>query len=109
VRFRNARCGQLVRPVKSVNVRLVASTNRDPEAAVRSHILREDLYYRVQANVLRVPALRERLDDVPLLVEYFIALFNEPLAETSLPSVSTSKRSTLCRNTSGRIMFAIES
>ena len=73
-----------VRPVGStreipVNVRLVASTNRDPEAAVRSHILREDLYYRVQANVLRVPALRERLDDVPLLVEYFITLFNERL------------------------------
>jgi transcriptional regulator with PAS, ATPase and Fis domain len=73
-----------VRPVGAtreipVDVRLVASTNRDPEEAVRAHVLRQDLYYRVQANVLRVPPLRERLEDVPLLVEYFIALFNERL------------------------------
>ncbi len=73
-----------VRPVGAtreipVGLRLIASTNRDPEEAVRAHVLREDLYYRLQANVLRVPALRERLEDVPLLVEYFIALFNERL------------------------------
>jgi DNA-binding NtrC family response regulator len=42
-------------------------------------VLREDLYYRLQANVLRVPALRERLDDVPALVDHFITLFNERL------------------------------
>jgi transcriptional regulator with PAS, ATPase and Fis domain len=73
-----------VRPVGStrespVDVGLIASTNRDPEAAIRSHVLREDLYYRLQANVLRVPPLSERLDDVPLLVEYFIALSNDRL------------------------------
>jgi two-component system, NtrC family, response regulator AtoC len=76
-----------VRPVGStreipVNVRLVASTNRDPEEAVNSHVLRQDLYYRLQANVLRVPPLRERLEDVPLLVEYFIALFNDRLGRS---------------------------
>jgi transcriptional regulator with PAS, ATPase and Fis domain len=76
-----------VRPVGStrevpVDVRLVASTNRDAEEAVRTHVLREDLYYRLQANVLRVPTLRERLDDVPLLVDYFIVLFNERLGRT---------------------------
>ena len=73
-----------VRPVGSsreipVNLRVVASTNRDPEEAVRARQLREDLYYRLQANVLRIPPLRERLDDVALLVEHFIELFNQRL------------------------------
>jgi transcriptional regulator with PAS, ATPase and Fis domain len=73
-----------VRPVGStkempVNVRLIASTNRDPEEAVRAGNLRHDLYYRLQAGVLAVPALREHSDDVPLLVEHFIEFFNEKL------------------------------
>jgi transcriptional regulator with PAS, ATPase and Fis domain len=73
-----------VRPIGTtsevpVDARLIASTNRDPEEAVRDRVLREDLYYRLQASVLPVPPLREHLDDVPLLVEHFIGLFNERL------------------------------
>jgi DNA-binding NtrC family response regulator len=74
-----------VRPVGAtretpVNARLIASTNRDPQEAARSGQLRQDLYYRLQANVINVPPLRERPEDIPPLIDHFIALFNQKLA-----------------------------
>jgi two-component system, NtrC family, response regulator AtoC len=73
-----------VRPVGAnrevaFDVRVVATTNCNPVEALRSGQLRPDLYYRLQANILQVPPLRERLDDVPLLIEHFINVFNERL------------------------------
>jgi DNA-binding NtrC family response regulator len=67
-----------IRPVGSARevplaVRLLASTNRDPEEAIRAGHLRADLYYRLQSGVLHVPPLRNRREDIPLLVEHFIA------------------------------------
>jgi transcriptional regulator with PAS, ATPase and Fis domain len=55
-----------------VNVRFIAATNRDPEAAVHLGLLRDDLYYRLRVVPIRVPTLRDRADDVPVLANYFL-------------------------------------
>jgi transcriptional regulator with PAS, ATPase and Fis domain len=61
----------------SVDIRVISATNRDPETAVRDKILREDLYYRLNVIPICVPALRERKEDIPLLVSYFLNKFTK--------------------------------
>jgi DNA-binding NtrC family response regulator len=58
-----------------VDVRIVAASNRDIEKAVEDKSFREDLYYRLNVFPIKIPTLKERKEDIPLLVEYFIGKY----------------------------------
>jgi transcriptional regulator with PAS, ATPase and Fis domain len=84
-----------VRPVGAtqevaVNVRIVASTNRDPLRARQDGRLRADLHYRLEAGVIETPPLRAHRDDIPLLAQYFIDRNNEQgLRSTPVVGIDT--------------------
>ena len=74
---------------KKVNVRIVAATNRNLEKEVAEGRFREDLYYRLKVFPLRVPPLRERRDDIPLIGTHFLQRFS---AEFGKPSSGFSQQ-----------------
>ena len=82
--FKRVGCAQ----TRKADVRIICASNRDLEAQIRENSFREDLFYRINVVQLLMPPLRERIEDIPLLVEYFCGKYgsgkqNTPVSVTS--------------------------
>ncbi|MCW3807320.1 sigma-54-dependent transcriptional regulator [Plebeiibacterium marinum] len=78
---------------KKINIRLISATNRNLEEEVNKGKFREDLYYRLNVMPISVPSLRDRKDDIPLLVHFFMEKFNRKIGAdiTSISSKALKK------------------
>ncbi|MGI5832047.1 MAG: sigma-54-dependent transcriptional regulator [Thermoguttaceae bacterium] len=74
-----------------VNVRIISATNQNLEEAVANRSLREDLYHRLKVVTLRIPPLRDRIGDIPILLDYFIRMFVKKYEKT-IKGVTLSAR-----------------
>ena len=82
---------------KKVNVRMVAATNRDLEGMITDREFRSDLYYRLNVFPIRIPPLREREEDIPLLVRYFAQKFARQM-EKRIETIPTATMHVLTKS-----------
>ena len=92
------------RQEQTVDVRVIAATNQNPIDAVRAGKLREDLFYRLNVFAIELPPLRERREDVPLLIQTFLGEFNARNSKSVRRSIRRRCRSS--SSTPGRATSA---
>ena len=80
-----------------VDVRVIAATNKDLQAAIEQKLFREDLYYRLAVFPITIPPLRERADDIPMLVEHFMNYYCQELKK-ELKTVAPASMELLVRH-----------
>jgi len=73
----------------SVDVRIIAATNQDLQKLLEENKFRSDLYYRLNSFEIKIPPLRERKDDIPILLDYFLKMYSQKLNK-KIPTVDSS-------------------
>lgn len=88
---------------QEVDFRLISSTNRQPFEAIKEGNLREDLYYRINTIEIKIPPLRERMDDVPMLAEHFLSIYGEKYDRSTLKFSESAYNQMLNYNWRGNV------
>ncbi len=83
---------------RKLDVRVLAATSRDMEAEVRAGTFRQDLFYRLNVMPVKLPSLRERPEDIPLLVHHFIGKFNKSLGKNMITGISSEAMSLMLQH-----------
>ncbi len=86
-----------------VDFRLISSTNRAPFEAIQDGNLREDLYYRINTIEIKIPPLRERMEDVPMLAEHFLQIYEEKYSKENITLTESAYNQMLNYNWRGNV------
>ena len=71
---------------RTSDARIIAATNRDLQAAIREGLMREDFFYRIHIIPIHLPPLRDRTEDIPLLIEHFLKIHSQHAQAPAIPA-----------------------